>query len=105
MLALTPSVVAPYDRMQLVTRFVFFSSRRRHTRLQGDWSSDVCSSDLVTGDRHRLRDRHAPKPPGSRQFISPFAAVFEIAPAKVLHGAVRLHGLASSPTPDRKSVV
>src|SRR5574337_728717 len=24
----------------------FFSSRRRHTRLSGDWSSDVCSSDL-----------------------------------------------------------
>src|ERR671919_1893185 len=24
----------------------FFSSRRRHTILQGDWSSDVCSSDL-----------------------------------------------------------
>src|SRR2546426_11220260 len=30
----------------------FFSSRRRHTRLQGDWSSDVCSSDLgAAGDR------------------------------------------------------
>src|SRR2546426_2375747 len=27
--------------------FFFFSSRRRHTRLQGDWSSDVCSSDLA----------------------------------------------------------
>src|SRR5215467_15571864 len=27
-------------------RYFFFSSRRRHTRLQGDWSSDVCSSDL-----------------------------------------------------------
>src|SRR5205807_3987568 len=27
----------------------FFSSRRRHTRLQGDWSSDVCSSDLYVG--------------------------------------------------------
>src|SRR5256885_4701128 len=27
--------------------FFFFSSRRRHTRLQGDWSSDVCSSDLI----------------------------------------------------------
>src|ERR1039457_5659781 len=26
--------------------FFFVSSRRRHTRLQGDWSSDVCSSDL-----------------------------------------------------------
>src|SRR2546426_8274269 len=31
--------------------FFFFSSRRRHTRLQGDWSSDVCSSDL-TGRRY-----------------------------------------------------
>src|SRR5262249_56141653 len=25
----------------------FFSSRRRHTRLVSDWSSDVCSSDLA----------------------------------------------------------
>src|SRR6266850_1687877 len=31
--------------MQFIV-FFFFSSRRRHTRLQGDWSSDVCSSDL-----------------------------------------------------------
>src|SRR3989454_4440907 len=30
--------------------FFFFSSRRRHTRLQGDWSSDVCSSDLYAVD-------------------------------------------------------
>src|SRR5215213_4824701 len=29
--------------------FFFFSSRRRHTRLVSDWSSDVCSSDLVAG--------------------------------------------------------
>src|SRR5256885_6931909 len=34
--------------------FFFFSSRRRHTRLQGDWSSDVCSSDLAS---RRERDR------------------------------------------------
>src|SRR2546426_7003650 len=33
--------------MSLYSFFFFFSSRRRHTRLQGDWSSDVCSSDLV----------------------------------------------------------
>src|SRR5256885_8396652 len=33
------------DTVQISGRF-FFSSRRRHTRLQGDWSSDVCSSDL-----------------------------------------------------------
>src|SRR2546426_6528065 len=31
--------------------FFFFSSRRRHTRLQGDWSSDVCSSDLAARER------------------------------------------------------
>src|SRR5256886_7756871 len=30
----------------------FFSSRRRHTRFDCDWSSDVCSSDLV----HRSRE-------------------------------------------------
>src|SRR2546422_8583041 len=28
---------------------VFFSSRRRHTRCSRDWSSDVCSSDLIQG--------------------------------------------------------
>src|SRR5205807_6527281 len=31
----------------LTGRLFFFTRRRRHTRLQGDWSSDVCSSDLV----------------------------------------------------------
>src|ERR1039457_666190 len=30
---------------------VYFSSESRHTRLQGDWSSDVCSSDLVPAQR------------------------------------------------------
>src|SRR5437588_2209847 len=29
--------------------FFFFSSRRRHTRSLCDWSSDVCSSDLMVG--------------------------------------------------------
>src|SRR5699024_5495474 len=29
----------------------FFSSRRRHTRSKRDWSSDVCSSDLLRADR------------------------------------------------------
>src|SRR5438876_3315745 len=33
--------------------FFFFSSRRRHTRWTGDWSSDVCSSDLGVGRRRR----------------------------------------------------
>src|SRR5256885_663183 len=53
-----------------MSRLFFFSSRRRHTRLQGDWSSDVCSSDLFRGSvcepsfrrpsirRHGLADVH-----------------------------------------------
>src|SRR6266850_2492362 len=36
----------------------FFSSRRRHTRLQGDWSSDVCSSDLGGLGSLALAERH-----------------------------------------------
>src|SRR5256885_13098340 len=35
----------------MLSVYFFFSSRRRHTRLQGDWSSDVCSSDLEIGGR------------------------------------------------------
>src|SRR3989449_9693253 len=31
----------------LVSYMFFFSSRRRHTRCSRDWSSDVCSSDLI----------------------------------------------------------
>src|SRR2546430_5513620 len=31
--------------------FFFFSSRRRHTRFDCDWSSDVCSSDLISPDQ------------------------------------------------------
>src|SRR5690606_40685264 len=33
----------------------FFSSRRRHTRFSRDWSSDVCSSDLVVFANYLLR--------------------------------------------------
>src|SRR5699024_205479 len=35
---------------RLTNNFVFVSSRRRHTSSKRDWSSDVCSSDLATGD-------------------------------------------------------
>src|SRR6185295_8058403 len=41
-----------------------------------------------------------PKPPGSSTLMYPPVAVLLMAPANVLHGAVRLHGFASSPTPD-----
>src|SRR3712207_4240799 len=37
-------------RNRLCLVFFFFSSRRRHTRYWRDWSSDVCSSDLIVRD-------------------------------------------------------
>src|SRR5437763_6187198 len=44
--------------------FFFFSSRRRHTRYIGDWSSDVCSSDLAwagtSGSSRGIRNRSPP---------------------------------------------
>src|ERR1022692_5132222 len=59
----------------------FFSSRRRHTRLQGDWSSDVCSSDLVQlpdpepihqrlGHQQRSEDRKSTRLNSSHLVIS-----------------------------------
>src|SRR3989475_11168270 len=43
--------------------FFFFSSRRRHTRFDCDWSSDVCSSDLAG---------RAPAPSHGTTVLSPF---------------------------------
>src|SRR2546430_5626476 len=41
------SASSPLSRWSL---FFFFSSRRRHTRFDCDWSSDVCSSDLLSSN-------------------------------------------------------
>src|SRR5438046_6891714 len=42
----------------LLYPFFFYSSRSRHTRLVSDWSSDVCSSDLVPFEQERdVRER------------------------------------------------
>src|SRR6516165_11140467 len=61
--------------------FFFFSSRRRHTRFDCDWSSDVCSSDLardgmpVTDDiadlSDNLLDRLKRWPPSAKIFLKP----------------------------------
>src|SRR5438093_2705843 len=44
--------------------FFFFSSRRRHTRLVSDWSSDVCSSDLGSNVGTRAGRALLVAPPG-----------------------------------------
>src|SRR5437762_5790408 len=50
-IALATYRAQPVTREQLPRVYevvVFFSSRRRHTMYIGDWSSDVCSSDLLS---------------------------------------------------------
>src|SRR5256886_7086857 len=47
--------------------FFFFSSRRRHTRFDCDWSSDVCSSDLfrhIGAAARAAKGRALPDAPG-----------------------------------------
>src|SRR5829696_2619145 len=54
--------------------FFFFSSRRRHTRLVSDWSSDVCSSDLYSRARKYPLSTLAPQRGWGAARGSPFAA-------------------------------
>src|SRR5437762_8955544 len=49
-------VVLPASSSTAISIF-FFSSRRRHTRYIGDWSSDVCSSDLEKDPDVLVRSR------------------------------------------------
>src|SRR3712207_7601475 len=85
--------------------FFFFSSRRRHTRYWRDWSSDVCSSDLVgvvccyvgaveEGERvveplkafgRPVRTEAVPNPPGDARPLLPARVV-------VLHALMRRGG-------------
>src|SRR2546421_7847707 len=48
------ALVCFYTLVKLGAFCFFFSSRRRHTRSDRDWSSDVCSSDLVKRARTGL---------------------------------------------------
>src|SRR3989454_1116506 len=62
----------------------FFSSRRRHTRLQGDWSSDVCSSDL------RERGFEAYSVTGGMAAWETVYLVRRLAPTAALHHVLQL---------------
>src|SRR5262245_63281219 len=46
-LSLLPLALISFCAGAMTQELFFFSSRRRHTRCLSDWSSDVCSSDLV----------------------------------------------------------
>src|SRR2546430_10080831 len=55
------------------TVLFFFSSRRRHTRFDCDWSSDVCSSDLRSRQSQR-RQKLRPRKPWLRTQVVTVAA-------------------------------
>src|SRR5262245_64346294 len=55
-----PSYV--YSAFCILVVFFFFSSRRRHTRCLSDWSSDVCSSDLMYQQSQAAGHRRAQLP-------------------------------------------
>src|SRR5437762_2631515 len=56
-------------RLEPLDKIFFFSSRRRHTRYIGDWSSDVCSSDLHRGARKVQPDIGCRTPQLRRPFL------------------------------------
>src|SRR2546422_8489317 len=61
----------------------FFSSRRRHTRCSRDWSSDVCSSDLLSP---------APDTPGQKISVDQALAAQYVARARALGAAIGIGG-------------
>src|SRR5438034_7921357 len=83
--------------MRLDLFFFFFSSRRRHTRSLCDWSSDVCSSDLLARPARRdLRVLEA-----AHGLLAPVYLV----PRRHVSGEARRSGARPPhlPRPDRKS--
>src|SRR2546429_4840750 len=86
-----------------IVTFFFFSSRRRHTRCSRDWSSDVCSSDLVRGVVRQLRSKRKPRLhsfdstqlPVSEELIGPVAPGPVMPPKRKVIGRVNEIGRAS----------
>src|SRR5690348_17834864 len=59
----------------------FFSSRRRHTRWTGDWSSDVCSSDLNMEPLYRIGRRTGVVPSYPTRGVSNRAVAMPLRPS------------------------
>src|SRR5713226_4693379 len=99
--------------MVMVSGF-FFSSRRRHTRWTGDWSSDVCSSDLIRRCQQttaKLKRNSGPPPvsyaptPTSNPPNTPSlssASSFCASPISAFHGSqIEIDKPGKRPMPDK----
>src|SRR5256886_7496356 len=89
-----------YKREQSCNVFFFFSSRRRHTRFDCDWSSDVCSSDLDRG--HPGDDLVGPED-GLVMMLPDLSVHLEIVARERELGEVREVGPRTENHADRKS--
>src|SRR5437868_15202599 len=85
------------DGYEAVVHFLFFSSRRRHTRSKRDWSSDVCSSDLFLRTIRVLSRpaRRARSGPSARNEEIGRASCRERVEVSVVGGALKEEILAS----------
>src|SRR2546430_8678347 len=84
--------------------FFFFSSRRRHTRFDCDWSSDVCSSDLdvldpfFSGDReYQLEAARATRAAAEKHGVT----IWDVYTGVATH---RFHGLSHSDRSEERRV-
>src|SRR2546426_8326096 len=83
----------------------FFSSRRRHTRLQGDWSSDVCSSDLKCAPTAALHPAANPPARTSPPELTALQqALWRALEPEAKHVDALVGAVATSGAGDRKSV-
>src|SRR5260370_8916690 len=91
----------PFDNRLVMLCFFFFSSRRRHTRFKCDWSSDVCSSDLLLtcSESDRRQDLLAcvPPSPGHSEGICSMNLIFRRCSISILSGAAASTALTATP--------
>src|SRR5258706_5935142 len=96
-----------YKVQPSVLRFVF-SSRRRHTRLVSDWSSDVCSSDLFLTKAHASgKPRQSQSPGKSAQLQIRVNTTYVARHVGTVEVPLKADGIPAVPRTvrDRKSVV
>src|SRR5438094_7176858 len=85
----------------------FFSGRGRHTRSYGDWSSDVCSSDLApAGHAHAIRPGVRPDRVGVTGWCWGGSTVYQVAATNAdIKAAVAWYGPPARPYPDAPNPV
>src|SRR5688572_32657604 len=73
--------------------YFFFSSRRRHTRSDCDWSSDVCSSDLETSKPFTQGKPSIATPPNQTRLWMYLGEVMDVKPIDIVNAVAGETGL------------